>query len=156
MKYFNQYRIRFWISAFFQIALFAAVFLPSVKLIAIQENVVNVDTLSKSAVWYLSNAGYPEIYAIILTLFGLLSLPVILLGFKELKRYPVMIAAVTDIVYLIVNTFWTVFILVLGLNGDFATTASLTVWFWLFTALQLAQIIHLFILFFQMKKALTR
>lgn len=156
MKYFNQYRIRFWISAFFQIALFAAVFLPSVKLIAIQENVVNVDTLSKSAVWYLSNAGYPEIYAIILTLFGLLSLPVILLGFKELKRYPVMIAAVTDIVYLIVNTFWTVFILVLGLNGDFATTSSLTVWFWLFTALQLAQIIHLFILFFQMKKALTR
>lgn len=156
MKYFNQYRIRFWISAFFQIALFAAVFLPSVKLIAIQENVVNVDTLSKSAVWYLSNAGYPEIYAIILTLFGLLSLPVILLGFKELKRYPVMIAAVTDIVYLIVNTFWTVFILALGLNGDFATTASLTAWFWLFTALQLAQIIHLFILFFQMKKALTR
>ena len=148
MKYFNQYRIRFWISAFFQIALFAAVFLPSVKLIAIQENVVNVDTLS--------NAGYPEIYAIILTLFGSLSLPVILLSFKELKRYPVMIAAVTDIVYLIVNTFWTVFILVLGLNGDFATTASLTVWFWLFTALQLAQIIHLFILFFQMKKALTR
>lgn len=156
MKYFNQYRIRLWISAFFQTALFAAVFLPSVKLIAIQENVVNVDTLSKSAVWYLSNAGYPEIYAIILTLFGLLSLPVILLGFKELKRYPVMIAAVTDIVYLIVNTFWTVFILALGLNGDFATTSSLTVWFWLFTALQLAQIIHLFILFFQMKKALTR
>lgn len=153
MKYFNQYRIRFFVSAFFQIALFAAAFLPTVKLVAIQENLVNVDTLSKSAPWFLSNAGFPEIYAVILTLFGLLSLPIILLGFKELKRYPVMIAAVTDIVYLIMNTLWTVFILVLGLNGDFATSANLTVWFWVFAALQIAQIVHLFILFFEIKKA---
>lgn len=153
MKYFNQYRIRWWVSAFFQILLFAAAFLPTVKLVGISINLVNVEVVSKSALWFLSNAGYPEIYAVILTLFGLLSLPIILLGFKELKAYPVMIAAVTDILYLLINVFWALFMLSLGANGDFATSANLTVWFWIFIAVCVAQIVHLFILFFQMKKA---
>ncbi len=156
MKYFNQYRIRFWISAFFQIVLFAAAFLPTVKLVGISINLVNVEVVSNSALWFLSNAGYPEIYGVILTLFALLSLPIILLGFKKLKRYPLMIAAVTDILYLIVNTLLTVFILILGLSGDFATSSNLTVWFFVYIFFQIAQIVHLFMLFFQMKKSLTR
>lgn len=156
MKYFNQYRIRFWISAFFQIALFAAAFLPTVQLVAIDENVINVDTVSKSALWYLSSAGFPEIYTAILTFYGLFSLPVILLGFKELKAYPVMIAAVTNTLYLLLNVFWALFILNLGISGDFATHSTLTVWFFVYLVVQLAQIAHLFILFFQIKKSLTR
>ena len=156
MKYLNQFRIRFWISAFFQIVLFAAAFLPTVQLIAIDENVINVDTISKSSLWYLSSAGFPEIYTAILTLYGLFSLPVILLGFKDLKAYPVMIAAVTDVLYLLLNVFWALFILNLGISGDFATRSTLTVWFFVYLAVQLAQIAHLFILFFQIKKSLTR
>ena len=156
MKYLNQYRIRFWVSAFFQIVLFAAAFLPTVQLIAIDENVINVDTISKSSLWYLSNAGFPEIYTAILTLYGLFSLPIILLGFKELKAYPVMIAAVTDILYLLLNVFWALFILNLGILGDFATRSTLTIWFFVYLAVQLTQILHLFILFFGIKKSLTR
>ncbi len=157
MKYLNQYRVRYWVSAFFQIALFAAAFLPTVKLVGISINLVNVEVVSNSALWFLSNAGYPEIYGAILTVYALLSLPVILLGFKrDLKRYPLMIAAVTDILYLIVNTLLNVFILILGLSGDFATSSNLTVWFFVYIVFQIAQIIHLIILFIQIKKVLTR
>lgn len=156
MKYFNQYRIRFFISAFFQIVLFAAAFLPTVQLVGIDENVINLDVVSKSSLWYLSNAGFPEIYTAILTLYGLLSLPIILFGFKELKAYPVITAAVTDVIYLLLNVFWALFILNLGISGDFATCSTLTVWFFVYLAVQLAQIVHLFILFFQIKKSLTR
>ena len=154
MKYINQYRIRWWVSAFFQIALFAAVFLPTVTIVAIEENVVNVDSVSRSALWYLSSAGFPEIYTVILTLFALLSLPTVLLGFKrELKPAPLLVAAITDILYLIINVFWVLFVLLLAQNGDFATAATLTVWFWMSAVINTAQTVHLFILFFQIKKA---
>ena len=154
MKYINQYRIRWWVSAFFQIALFAAVFLPTVTIVAIEENVVNVDSVSRSALWYLSSAGFPGIYTVILTLFALLSLPTVVLGFKrELKPVSLLVAAITDVLYLIINVFWVLFVLLLALNGDFATAASLTVWFWISAAVNTAQTVHLFILFFQIKKA---
>ncbi|MBQ5910806.1 MAG: hypothetical protein IIW94_02195 [Clostridia bacterium] len=157
MKYITQHRIRWWVSAFFQIILFASVFLPMVKIVAIDQNVVNVDTVSRSALWYLSSAGYPEIYGIILTLFAVLSLPILCLGFRFfLKPAALMVAAVTDIIYLLVNVFWTVFILLLSTYGDFSTSTTLTPWFFVGTAINLAQIVHLFILFFGVKKALTR
>ena len=156
MKYLNQYRIRWWVSAFFQIALFAAAYLPAVTIVAIDKNVISVDSVSRSALWYLANAGFPGIYTVILTLFALLSLPCILLGFKkQLKPAPLLFAAITDIVYLIINVFWAVFIFLLAKNGDFATTTSLTVWFWVFSTVNLAQTVHLFILFFGIKKSLT-
>ncbi len=154
MKYINQYRIRWWVSAFFQIALFAAAFLPTVTIVAIEENVVNVDSVSRSALWYLSGAGFPGIYTVILTLFALLSLPTVILGFKrELKPAPLLVAAITDILYLVINVFWALFVFLLAKNGDFATAATLTVWFWISAAVNTAQTVHMFILFFQIKKA---
>ena len=153
MKYITSNRIRWWISAFFQIALFAAAFLPSVRIIAIAESDTNVEIVTQSALWYLSKAGFPGIYGVILTVYGLLSLPLLIFGFKKLlKPASLMVAAVTDIIYLIVNVLWTVFVYVLAMLGDFATTANLTIWFWLYVVIQGAQIVHLFMLFFAVKK----
>ena len=157
MNYLNKYRVRYWVSAFFQIALFAAAFLPTLKIVGISINLVNVEVVSNSALWFLSTAGYPEIYGAILTVYGILSLPLIIFSFKrEFKRAPIMIAAITGIIYLALNALLNVFILLLGLSGDFATSSNLTVWFWVYTVFQIAQIVHLFLLFFQIKKALTR
>ncbi|MBO5852868.1 MAG: hypothetical protein J6Q74_03560, partial [Clostridia bacterium] len=154
MKYITANRIRWWVSAFFQIALFAAVFLPGVRIIAIAESDANVEIVTQSALWYISQAGFPVIYATILTVYGLLSLPVLVFGFKKLlKPASLMVAAVTDIIYLIVNVLWTVFVYALAITGDFATTANFTIWFWLYVVLQAAQIVHLFMLFFKIKKA---
>ena len=154
MKYFNKYRIRWWVSALFQILLFAAVYLPTVTLIGNQSSSFSVDIVSQSALWYLANAGYPGVYDTLLTFYILLSLPLLIFGFlKGLKRFPIMVAAVTDIIYMAANLLLTVFIYSLGITGNFAVKTSFTVWFWLYIAVQTAQIVHLFILFFQMKKA---
>lgn len=153
MKYITATRIRWWISAFFQIALFAAAFLPMIRIIKIEQNYVDIDVVSKSAVWYLSSAGYPGIYAVTFFLYSILTLPLIWISFKkDLKHSAVLTAAISDTVYMIVNILWVMFVLILGLSGDFASSANLTVWFWVYVVVQTLQIAHLFILFFNMKK----
>ena len=152
MKYINSYRIRWWVSIFFQIALFAAVYLPTVTLIGTQSSAFSIDKVSQSALWYLSNAGFPDVYDTILTVYILLSLPLLIFGFlRVLKRAPIMLAAVTDIIYMVFNVLLTVFIYYLGVTGTFAVSTTFTVWFWLYVAVQIAQIVHLFMLFVQMK-----
>ncbi|MBQ1186486.1 MAG: hypothetical protein IIX54_02215 [Clostridia bacterium] len=154
MKYITKYRIRWWVSAFFQIVLFVFAFLPMVTIVAIEQNAVNVDSVSRSALWYLAEAGFPGFYITLLTLFTLFSVPVLCLGFRYLlKPASLLVAAITDIVYLVVNTFWSVFVYVIALYGDFSTTVSFTAWFYIGAVINILQIVHLFILFFQIKKA---
>ena len=157
MKYLNKYRVRMWVSVFFQIALFAAVYLPTVTLIGNQSSAFSTDMVSQSAIWYFANAGFPEIYNTLLTVYILISLPLLIFSFtKVLKRFPVMLAAIGSIVYMLSHGFLTIMIYTLGVTGNFAVKTSFTVWFWIYAVVQLAQIVHLFMLFKQMKKSLTR
>ena len=154
MKYLNQYRVRWWTSAFFQILLFAAAYLPTVTLVGTQSSAFGLDKVSQSALWYLSNAGFPIIYNVILILYAVLSLPLIIFGFnRELKRVFIMIAAVTDMVYMLLHSLLTVFIYDLGATGDFAILTTFTIWFWVYLLVQTLQIVHLFMLYIQIKKA---
>ena len=152
MKYFNKYRIRFFVAAFFQLLLFAAIYLPAVRVVSIQEFTMQVEVVSKSAQWFLSNAGYPEIYNTIVLLYILFSLPILILGFKEpMKRWPLLTAAITGIVFMALNLICTLF--VFSLAKDVATLASLTAWFWVYLLVQALQIVHLFMMYIQIKKA---
>ena len=153
MKYLNKYRVRMWVPAFFQMALFAAVYLPTVTLIGNQSSAFSTDMVSQSAIWYFANAGFPGIYDTLLTVYVLTSLPLLIFSFtRTLKRFPVMLAAIGSILYVLSHGFLTVLIYFLGVTGDFAVKTSFTVWFWIYAVVQITQIVHLFTLFINMKK----
>ena len=151
MKYINKYRIRFWVSALFQALFFWAVFLPTKRVVSIAEFTLQYEVVSKSAEWFLSSAGFPGIYNWILIIYGLLSLPIILFGFGEtLKRWPLLLAAITSIVFVVVNTVCTIFVLFVA--KEVATFANLTIWFWVYIVLQIIHIVHIFFLMSSIKK----
>lgn len=152
-KYINKFRIRWWVSAFVQVLLFAAVFLPTVTLVGTQSSAFSIDKVSQSAYWYFAGAGYPEIYDVILIVYIVLSLPLLVYGFiKGLKRFPVMLAAVATLICFGLNILLTVFIYNLGVTGNFSASTTFTAWFWIYLAVGVAQIVHLFMLFGNMKK----
>ena len=150
-KYFNNNRIRWFISAFVCIVCGIAPFLPTVKIVAVDNIFGSSEQITKSIVWFMSESGYPEIYTYTLVGYFLLILPIIVFGFfRELKSWPILFTAVISIIYLLVNSFWVG--MVFYSTVSYATSVTLTVWGWSYILLQLVGIINLFSFLPKLKK----
>lgn len=139
MDYFTNNRIRWFISAAVSILCGVAVFLPAVNV----ADVLGVsETESHSLVWFLSEAGFPEVYTVVLTVYFVFLLPLVVCGFlKNLRVWPIVTAAVASIVYFAVNIFWTA--IILGGSGQ-SGAVTLSVWGWVYLVVQTGAIINLF------------
>lgn len=139
MTYFTNNRIRWFISAVMAVLCGIAVFLPVIN-VADVSGVTQNEALS--LVWFLSAAGFPEMYTVTLIGYFLLITPFIVVGFlKEFRTWSLIIAAVVSVVYFAINIFWSA--IILGGSGyDGAVTLSF--WGWLYLIVQTGTIINLF------------
>lgn len=148
-KFFDNKRFCWLISAFVCLLCGAAAFIPTV-------NVADVlgfsEATSGSLVWFLSEAGFPEVYTVILAVYFVFILPLIICGFlKKLRVWPVVVAAVGSIIYFLINMFWGA--IILGGSGGYENAVTLSVWGWVYIVLQLATIVGLFVFASKLKRA---
>ncbi len=95
-----------------------------------------------SLVWYLSQAGFPQVYAVILTVYYAVLAVFGIMGFKKsLAQWPCVLMAVVSVLFFVVNLFWG-YIIMTG-TGGFEVAVSLTVWSWAYIAVQIAAVIAL-------------
>ena len=131
MKFLTDIKIRCIISLAVYLLLPITVFLPQVTILNTNLSSGLVAEVSQSVIWYLSEAGIPEIYTISLIIYFAFSLFLIVSVFlRELRTWPVLLTAVFSVLFLAFHGFWTgiVFYAVKSTVG----TCSFTVWSWIF------------------------
>ncbi len=157
-KYLTKYRIRWWVTALFQILCAATFLLPTVKVVGTDSLLGVSDTVIESVPWWIGNSlsemGIPNIYSAVFWLFFLLCVPLIICSFtKKLYRWPIVLSLVVLLIFTLFNAFWTVifFLAISSVSGIFSVT--FTAWGWAFIVITLAQIINLILFIPALKKA---
>ncbi len=141
-------KIGWYISWFLCLLCSVAVFLPAV-------NVADIFGMSEaesySLSWYLKEAGFPEVYTVILTVYYAAVAVVGAFGFKkELSVWPLVGMAVVSVLFFAVNLFWG-YVIMTG-TGGFEGAVTLTLWSWIYLALQPITIVTLFVFISKMKQ----
>ena len=151
MGFYKENKIRCIISLAVYLLCGGAVFLPHVTVVNTNLSSSDVESVSKSIIWYISEAGVPEIYATALTVYFIVSALLLVSVFlRNLNSWPILISAVFSALFLVFHGFLTgiVFYAVKNTVGS----CSLTVWAWLFILLILGNIINLFMFCYKVKK----
>ncbi len=138
MNFFTDTRIRWMLTALLALICIAGIYVPAVSV---------ADPLGFSApeqnslTWFLKQAAFPEVYTVILLIYIATIGPLALFSaLQELKKWPIVLAAVGSVFFLAVNLFWG--FIILG-GGGSVGAVKLTIWSWIYLVVQLLSIVNI-------------